>query len=641
MPFYHPEFLYGLFALAIPIIVHLFQLRRFKPEPFTNVALLQKLAISSRKSSKLKKWLSLITRMLIITALVLAFAQPYIPNANVETKAKDINIFIDNSFSMSLKGDNTSLFNQAKEELLETLPEDQNYSLITHDEVYKNLNTEDFKSLLYDLNLKPNALDIHEMLLKSESAFESSEKSSKELIVLSDFQYPSTRNDSLRLTSGINYHFVNYKAQNLLNFSIDTAFIESSAGEKLLNFEVSSSVASTQNIPVSIYDGKTLLSRLSLNFENEQKKTYTFSLEQEELPKGRIEIEDKGLTYDNVLYFSISKPQPINVLVISEEPSSYLDKIYQNERFQYKQVLIDKLEFAEISLADVVILNEIENISGALTIALKNYTDTNAVLAIVPAKEANLTSYNTLFNDLGLKPYSPLNKNEIKLTNINLDHPLFKGVFTENVQNFDYPTFDSYYAHFSPEKALSFSNGLSFLESKKQIFRFNAPIKSNSNFERSPLVVLSFYNLALFSQNIPILYLQMGDNYDVKLKENLQQDQVLKLSQDNFSFIPRQQTNGKTVSLRFEDYPETAGHYQLLNQANDTIGSLAFNGTRKESDLNYLKIEEHPSLKVYNTFKDYTQAFNENSKIKSLWQWFIALALIFMIIELLLLRFIK
>ena len=38
MQFKNPEILYALFLLLIPIIVHLFQLRKFQKVTFTNVA---------------------------------------------------------------------------------------------------------------------------------------------------------------------------------------------------------------------------------------------------------------------------------------------------------------------------------------------------------------------------------------------------------------------------------------------------------------------------------------------------------------------------------------------------------------------------------------------------------------------------
>ncbi|HRM13327.1 MAG TPA: BatA domain-containing protein, partial [Flavobacterium sp.] len=64
MHFKQPEILYFLLLLIVPILVHLFQLRRFKKEYFTNVRFLKALSIQTRKSSKIKKWLLLACRLL-------------------------------------------------------------------------------------------------------------------------------------------------------------------------------------------------------------------------------------------------------------------------------------------------------------------------------------------------------------------------------------------------------------------------------------------------------------------------------------------------------------------------------------------------------------------------------------------------
>lgn len=86
MQFKHPEILYFLALLIIPILVHLFQLQRFVKVPFTNVAFLQKLAIQTRKSSRIKKWLILTTRLLSLSALIFAFTQPYFSNKSINKK---------------------------------------------------------------------------------------------------------------------------------------------------------------------------------------------------------------------------------------------------------------------------------------------------------------------------------------------------------------------------------------------------------------------------------------------------------------------------------------------------------------------------------------------------------------------------
>src|SRR5690554_6648534 len=104
MQFKHPEFLYALFLLIIPILVHLFQLRKFQITPFTNVAFLQKISLQTRKSSKLKKWLVLLSRLFAIAFLVFAFAQPFFPAKDASAATAETVLYIDNSFSMQARG---------------------------------------------------------------------------------------------------------------------------------------------------------------------------------------------------------------------------------------------------------------------------------------------------------------------------------------------------------------------------------------------------------------------------------------------------------------------------------------------------------------------------------------------------------
>ena len=104
MQFKHPEILYFLLLLVIPLLVHLFQLRRFKKEYFTNVKLLKELQIQTRKSSKIKKWLLLATRLLLLACLIIAFAQPFFNAKDTTNKGNELNILLDKSFSMQAKG---------------------------------------------------------------------------------------------------------------------------------------------------------------------------------------------------------------------------------------------------------------------------------------------------------------------------------------------------------------------------------------------------------------------------------------------------------------------------------------------------------------------------------------------------------
>ena len=97
MNFKYPFFLYFLLLAIIPIIIHLINLRKHKKVFFSNVKLLN--TIKSRKSSynKLKDIILMITRMLAISFLVIAFAQPFLPEENIITTENQMVLYIDNS----------------------------------------------------------------------------------------------------------------------------------------------------------------------------------------------------------------------------------------------------------------------------------------------------------------------------------------------------------------------------------------------------------------------------------------------------------------------------------------------------------------------------------------------------------------
>src|SRR6478672_2670039 len=155
MHFKHPEILWFLFLLVIPILVHLFQLRRFKKEFFTNVRFLKELSIQTRKSSKLKKYLLLATRLLLLAAMIFAFAQPFFDAKDSKNVTNEMYIVLDNSFSMQAKGQKGELMKRAVEDLLEHTPESSTFSLITNSETFWNT---DIKSVRKDLqNLKYSA----------------------------------------------------------------------------------------------------------------------------------------------------------------------------------------------------------------------------------------------------------------------------------------------------------------------------------------------------------------------------------------------------------------------------------------------------------------------------------------------------
>ncbi|HMI08698.1 MAG TPA: BatA and WFA domain-containing protein, partial [Flavobacterium sp.] len=221
MHFKHPEILYFLFLLVIPILVHLFQLRRFKKEYFTNVRFLKELSIQTRKSSKLKKWLLLATRMLLLACIIIAFAQPFFKAKDSNNATNEMYIVLDNSFSMQAKGKKGELLKRAVQDLLESAPENRNFSLITNSENYWNTDIKSIRKDLQNLTYSASPFELDQQLAKirsKKSVFD------KDIIVITDavgLQQKQLKN----INPDSNTYFIIPKAEQKNNISIDSVYI--------------------------------------------------------------------------------------------------------------------------------------------------------------------------------------------------------------------------------------------------------------------------------------------------------------------------------------------------------------------------------------------------------------------------------
>ncbi|MGY0408638.1 MAG: BatA domain-containing protein, partial [Polaribacter sp.] len=165
MQFKNPAILYLLALLIIPILVHLFQLQKFVKVPFTNVAFLQKIQQQTRKSSQIKKWLILATRLLLLTAILFAFSQPYFSNKNIRKKQHTF-IYLDNSLSTNSKGEKGKLLQIAAQEIIENAGEKDSYSLQTNNNFYPNISKSALKNILLNIQNTPNQLSLATVFLK-------------------------------------------------------------------------------------------------------------------------------------------------------------------------------------------------------------------------------------------------------------------------------------------------------------------------------------------------------------------------------------------------------------------------------------------------------------------------------------------
>src|SRR5882672_5584520 len=100
MSLVYPSFLWALPALAIPIIIHLFNFRKTTRIYFSNTRFLRQVKEETTQKRRLKQYLVLASRLLFLFFLVMAFAQPFLPAREQVTSGREVTLYLDNSYSM-------------------------------------------------------------------------------------------------------------------------------------------------------------------------------------------------------------------------------------------------------------------------------------------------------------------------------------------------------------------------------------------------------------------------------------------------------------------------------------------------------------------------------------------------------------
>ncbi|MDO6758931.1 BatA domain-containing protein [Tamlana sp. 2_MG-2023] len=641
MQFKHPELLYALFLLLIPIIVHLFQLRKFQREDFTNVAFLKEATLQTRKSSQIKKWLILLTRMLLLAALVFAFAQPYTSKKSSFNTEKETIIYLDNSFSMQAKGNQGALLKRAVQDIITNVSEEENITLITNNQVFKNTTITAIKNDLLKLDYAATQLTSQAALLKSKTFFTKQNGTLKNLIFISDFQQDNSE-FNIEPDSLTQIHLVKLEAVNKNNIAIDSAFISKTNANNLeLSVSLKNSGAAIENLPMSLFNDDKLIAKTSVAIIKASETTFT--LPTNAIINGKITIEDASLQFDNTLFFNINKASKINVLAINAADDVFLKRIYTDDEFNYTSTTEKQLNFNLIDKQHLIILNELEAVSTAMISALKLFTNQGGSLVVIPSENVQLNSYNQLLNNYGAQftKHIPLEK---RITTINYSHPLYNnGVFEKQVKNFQYPKVSSYYGVISngASNALQLEDGKPFLTQLNHTYAFSAPINdANSSFKNSPLIVPTLFNMAKQSFKTPHLYFTLDEENTFDVETQMQQDAVLSLVKEDINLIPRQQYFNNKVVVQTSEEPSVAGIYTVMNKA-EAIKNISYNYNRSESALNYRNLSDLKQVTVSDSVTKIFDTIKSDTKINALWKWFVIFALALLIIELLILKFFK
>jgi hypothetical protein len=328
------------------------------------------------------------------------------------------------------------------------------------------------------------------------------------------------------------------------------------------------------------------------------------------------------------------------------DKSPFLSRIYTSDEFNYNNSNLLSLDYNILEKQDAIVLNELTDIPQALQTTLKSFVEKGGNVVFIPSSESTIANSNSFLNTFGKIQLQSLQNTEKLITKIAFNNPIFKTVFEKQVANFQYPkTTASFGISTSNPAILSYEDQSIFLtsvtNSMASVYVFAAALnKKNSNFQNSPLIVPTFYNMAQSIQKTGISAFIIGENNPILIDALLGKDEILTIKNKDEKFIPIQQILNNKVKITCTDYPQQAGNFGIYKQ-DELLKNVSFNYNRTEST-----IESNPENNVSNyTVKESVESvFDTLQTDRSntvLWKWFVLLTLLFLVTEVFIQKFVK
>ncbi|HAS40922.1 MAG TPA: hypothetical protein DCS93_10600 [Microscillaceae bacterium] len=682
MNFVYPQFLWALAALAIPIAIHLFNFRRVKRVYFTNVVLLKDVKTETNSFRRIKQFLILLARLGFVAALVLAFAQPFIPSKNqksIQNLSGLVGIYLDNSYSMQSELGNDKYFDLASvyiSDLVKVFPKEARFQLITNDfenkeqfPIAANEVTDRLTETKYS-----NAYRTLTSLYRRQSSLLDRYANNKknQVFWFSDFQKSTAGDlDKVKLDTNSQYYIVPIKSEKTSNIMIDSVWLENPFIKELESNRVNVRLKSfsADNYPDLVLklflDGKQVSTTSAELPANATATTsFNFTVSGQGWKAGKITFEDNPVTFDNEYFFALNASTTINILHLHEKnPTNYIQNLYSNEKvFKLNSFNVNTLDYNRIKTADLIVLNELENIEGALVTALREFVQKGGSLLMFPSEKPG-NSYGGFLSGLRVSGFktSRVRKDSLRrssnntLSVPNVSNPFFRGMFNNVPRNMNMP-FASAVASWNNlgNNIFTYKNRSPFLSQfnvgQGKVYLCAAPLDVEfSSFAKHAIFVPVMYKIASASKTTGDRLGYTFQEKTLRLKiENPAKNQVYKLVKDNLEIVPAQRIVGDELLIEMPAQALEAGYYKLMLDKKQ-VRLIAFNYGKAESNMSFYSMDElknafskKKNVQIYDFSKqgkDFIDEFKAKNIQVNLWKYFIIAALGFLLIEVLLIRF--
>ncbi len=682
MIFAYPAFLWALTAISIPVAIHLFNFRRYKKVYFTNVRFLKELQEESKSRSRLKELLVLLARCLAIACLVLAFSQPFIPEEKQgpQTSSHAISIYLDNSFSMQNVGRQGALIDLAKiraKEIVNAYSNSDRFQIITNDFEgrHQRFHTkEDALNLIEEVKVSPSVRPLSAVLKRQYDFLATAQEEGKRAYELSDAQKSTFDLENIKEDSLVKTVFIPLHANQVNNVYIDSCWFETPLQQKGFIQKLHARVVNSGQAALEVGSAKLILNKQQVALSSfsiepgaEKEIHFTFECKQDGFNFGSVKIEDYPITFDDELNFAFNARVNVAVAIVNgkdvmaNNPFSAL--LMRDSLFKLQSFSENLIDYGAIKRADVLILNQLKEISSGLLSELIKFSEKGGAIVVVPPEKLNFPSYNQTLLALKLPELGPEDSTDTKVDKLNLASGFFEGVFEKVDERINLPVVKRHYRFKTQVKRdfdqlFSLQNGDVFalyskLNNAKVYLFANTLSEPTTNFSKHALFVPTFYRISLTSLSASLLSYEAGSNVLINLKSDvsyMDKPPHIKSTDGDLDIIPELRIANSGITLFTRQQINTPGFYRVVAQDKELL-PLAFNYSRTESSLVCYDAKEledltsgkglrHTSV-LTGSEEGVSKQIALGTEGKKLWKLFLLLTLLFLLTETAILRFFK
>jgi hypothetical protein len=664
MSFLYPSFLWALLALAIPIIIHLFNFRKTTQVLFSNNRFLREVKDATTAKRRLKHYLILFSRLLFLFFLIITFCQPIIPAVEQLGNGRSIVLYLDNSQSMSAQTNDESkgleMGMSFTRNIVELFPPDTRYKLITNDfspssNSYKT--KPEILDMLTQVRLSPVSRTFKEV---ADRIAQDRTVRAREVFWISDLQ-KSTQGSISLWDSTTKLHLVPIQFSTQSNVFVDTAHLENpfaaGGGKNVLHVKIRNDGdkdAERLNLRLTINNIQAATTSVTVPAKASAETSFDLSTSLSGLNEGKLSFNDFPIAFDNEFYMALNFTDKIRILEIrSSDPRTVVEKVFGNEEiFEFSSYVVSNFNYSLLSRADLVVINGLNSVDAPLAAALRGYLSESGSVIFFPGSMpdvVNLRSFLQLpiTSDAGTAAQQELDKPDFS-------NPFFENVFEEKSVSIAMPRAVKVLNWGNDRSAiLRFKNDQPFLSRFDQRGKLyvvaTALQQGQTDFFNHALFVPVMYRIASSSvKNEAKLYYTLRESFINLRADSLEGEEPLRWIGEE-EVVPSQRKLNDQIIFDLPKFSLTKGFYKIVDNR-DTISLLAFNLDKAESLLDQYTGSEMKRLlgggdrvTIFDVASE--DAFSNEIKERylgtPLWKYALILAIFFLLVEILLIRFLK